>query len=78
MKQLVKSPIQYRIQDPQKINPAVINAAVDGLIRWADQVSRVINNLVSNIPSDSTASDVPGVVSDLNDLLAVLRNLDVR
>lgn len=33
----------------------------------------IINQRFGNIPSDSTATDVTGVVADLNDLLEVLR-----
>ena len=44
--------------------------------RWKTQASNIINKLVGGIPSDSTASDVAGIVSDFNALLAVLRGLD--
>ena len=45
---------------------------------WKRQVSALFNKMISNIPADSTASDVAGVVSDLNDLLAVLRGLTTK
>lgn len=52
--------------------------SIDAIMKWAQQVSRVINNIVSNIPADSTAVDVAGVVSDLNDFQDVLRELNAR
>lgn len=77
MKELVRPPLKINTitNDPKLME---IYGAVKGLQLWAEQISRVINNLVSNIPSDSTAVDVAGIVSDFNDLLAVLRGLSVR
>jgi hypothetical protein len=61
------------------------NSRIDGILhqveliqRWAEQVTRVINNLVSNIPDDSTAVDVAGVVADLNSLQDAIKGLDVK
>lgn len=78
-KQLLKAPLQIRVSalHTQEAKIEIQNAII-GLQRWAEQVSRVVNNLVSNIPIDSTASDVPGIVSDFNDLLAELRGLSVQ
>lgn len=36
-------------------------------------VCRIINDLVSSVPADSTASDVAGVVADLNSLQDALK-----
>lgn len=55
-----------------------VTITLDALVKWAEQVTNVINNLVANTPDDSTASDVAGIVSDFNDLLAVLRGLSTR
>ena len=74
MKTLVRPPIPLNRDN----SVDSIRLSVVGIQRWSEQVSRAINNLVSNIPTDSTAVDVAGVVSDLNDLLAVLRGLDVK
>lgn len=41
--------------------------------RFRQELCRVLNKRVPVIPSDSTAVDVPGVVADLNALLAALR-----
>jgi hypothetical protein len=43
---------------------------------WKRQASNLINKLVGNIPSDSTAATVSDLKDDLNALLAVLRGLD--
>lgn len=42
------------------------------------QVAAMFNKLIGNVPDDSTASDVAGVVADLNELLAMLRGLNPR
>lgn len=78
-KQLLRPPLPIRAinSKPTSVELEILNA-VDALQRWAEQASRVINNLVSNIPADSTASDVAGIVADFNALLAILRGLDVK
>ena len=43
------------------------------LPRWYQDICRIINKRKVIIPSDSTAVDIPGIVSDFNDLLAALR-----
>ena len=72
-KELIRAPIRRR---PQSIQDVIHE--IETIQRWAESISRVINNLVSNIPSDSTAVDVAGVVSDLNSLQGALRDLNVR
>lgn len=43
------------------------------LPRWYQDICRIINKRSVVVPSDSTAVDVAGIVSDFNDLLAALR-----
>jgi hypothetical protein len=75
-KQLLRPPVQFRpFGKPTSIE--MVNA-INGLVRWAESVSRVINHIVNDMPDDSTASDVAGIVSDFNDLLDVFRDLNVR
>lgn len=45
----------------------------ESLRAFITELCNVLNSRFGNIPDDSTASDVSGVVSDLNDLLDVLR-----
>jgi hypothetical protein len=59
------------------LTPPLTNGPEDAR-RFNDNVCRVLNNLVLSIPGDSTAIDVAGVVSDLNDLLAALRVLSAK
>jgi hypothetical protein len=73
LKRLIQPPLKSDVK-----TELGLQQSVDALLRWSEQVSRVINNLVSNIPADSTAVDVAGVVSDLNDLQDVIRDLDVK
>lgn len=68
MKEVIRTPIE-------RINP---EETVKNILRWAGNVTRLINKLVDTIPDDSTATDVAGVVSDLNDLQDVLRDLDAQ
>lgn len=79
-KQLLRPPLPIRHPSPASLSEIEITlfAAIEGLNRWAEQTSRVINNLVNNTPADSTASDVPGIVADFNALLAVIRALSTR
>jgi len=51
---------------------------VDELNRKMRETIRFVDNLVNAIPADSTASDIPGVVSDFNALLDKLRTLNTR
>ena len=43
--------------------------------RFYRSVARIINHLISSIPDDSTASDIPGVVADLNSLQDAIREI---
>ena len=51
-------------------------ASLEEVNRKVQQLCNLANKLVANVPSDSTASDVPGAVADFNALLAVLRGLN--
>lgn len=51
--------------------PVVINEVT--LRMFIKELCDVLNQRLGNIPDDSEASDTAGVVSDLNDLLEVLR-----
>ena len=51
-------------------------ASIEEVTRKVQQLCNLVNKLVSNVPVDSTAADVPGVVTDINALLAVLRALN--
>lgn len=68
MKQIIKPPIQYTGSESKLIE----------LMKWAEQVSRMLNKLVDAIPADSTAANTAEIVSDFNGLLEALRNLDAR
>jgi hypothetical protein len=48
------------------------------LKRVLSGVCNILNKLITALPSDSTASDVAGIVSDYNDLLAFIRSLNTR
>jgi hypothetical protein len=54
----------------------VIQAPPDD--KWKMQASNLFNKMIGNIPDDSTAVDVAGVVADLNELLGVLRGLNTK
>lgn len=41
--------------------------------RFLQELCRIVNKKTPTIPSDSTASDVAGIVADFNTLLANLR-----
>ena len=43
--------------------------------RFYKNVCRIINSMINSIPADSTAVDVAGVVSDLNDLQDAIRGI---
>ena len=43
------------------------------LERFYQELCRVVNKKKPVVPDDSTASDIAGIVSDFNDLLAALR-----
>lgn len=72
-KELLRPPLKTPVQKFQDMA-----AAIDALRKWAEQVSVVINNLVGSVPDDSTAVDVAGIVSDFNDLLAVIKGLSTE
>jgi hypothetical protein len=46
--------------------------------RFYQSVARIINHLVSSIPDDSTASDVAGVVADLNSLQDAIKDISAQ
>lgn len=75
-KELLRPP--QRVRTGTNLSKEEVFDALSALQRFAEQVSRVINNLVSNIPSDSTAANVAEVVVDLNSLQDVLRDLETR
>lgn len=75
-KELLRPP--QRVRTGTNLSKEEVFDALSALQRFAEQVSRVINNLVSNIPSDSTAANVAEVVADLNSLQDVLRDLETR
>jgi hypothetical protein len=41
--------------------------------KYRQEMCRILNKKTPVIPSDSTASDVAGIVADFNSLLAALR-----
>ena len=43
--------------------------------QFYSNVCRIINDLIASIPADSTAVDVAGVVSDLNDLQDAIKEI---
>ena len=46
---------------------------IQELSKWYQEMCRVLNKKTPAIPSDSTAADVPTLVTDFNALLAALR-----
>lgn len=48
-------------------------AGENELEKFYQELCRIVNKKRPVIPDDSTASDVAGIVSDFNDLLAALR-----
>lgn len=70
--------IRNKVRQGRPRNLPEIAIVIDELSRWSVEVTRALNNLVSVIPDDSTASDVAGVVADLNSLLGELRTLSTR
>lgn len=53
-----------------------IGTNLDDLTRKMQQLCNLVNKMITNIPADSTASDVAGVVSDLNSLQDVFKALN--
>lgn len=51
---------------------------IEDITKKCQQICNFLNKLVSNVPTDSIASDVAGIVSDFNNLLAELRALNGR
>lgn len=60
------------------IQAPAIGTNTEQLTKTVAQLCNLVNKLVGAVPVDSTASDVAGIVSDHNDLLAVLRGINGR